>query len=337
MIISRTPLRISFFGGGTDLESFWANEEGLTISTTIDKYLYVIVKQRTDHKICLKYSEVELVDSVNSVKHEIIKEVLKFLNIHGGIDICILTDVPDSGTGLGTSSSLTVGLLKALYEYKGQKVSEETLAQEACTIEINKLKKPIGKQDQYIAAYGGIKRIKYIPNGTVKVDSITINQDIKDKLESHIMLFYTGIKRRSESILDEQNAKTKKSLLVLRKMKGQVNQAVAYLEQGNINGIGSLLLDGWKFKKTLGSKISNETIDNLVAAALNAGALGTKITGAGGGGFILVICDPKKQFAVRESLSHLEELKISLAESGSCIILNLKSLEEKEKVMNVFA
>ena len=222
MIISQTPLRISFVGGGTDLKEYWEEEEGKVLSTAIDKYVYVIIKQRFDDMIYLNYSEKIITDDVSKIPHGLIRESMIKTGINEGVEITTLADIPSEGSGLGSSSSITVGLLNALYAYTGEQVTAERLALEACEIEIDILKKPIGKQDQYIAAYGGLREIIFKKDATVDIKKIHLSNGKKLQFGSNMLLFYTNISRKSETILSQQKNDIPKTLNVLRKLKSYV-------------------------------------------------------------------------------------------------------------------
>ena len=296
MIISQTPLRISFAGGGTDFKDYYKNfDGGVVISTAIDKYVYVIIKKRFDKNIRIGYSITELVDEVDSIKHDLVREGLKRAKISGGVEISTMADIPSTGSGLGSSSSVTVGLLNAMYAFQGIQKTSEELAKEACEIEIDILKKPIGKQDQYIAAYGSLREIHFKKDGKVKVDEIKIPEEVKEKLNRNLLLFYTGEKRDSSTVLLEQKNNINTFFNTLNEMKAMVPEFKKALQKGEIDEFGRLLHSTWEYKKSLASKITNSHIDKLYEKAIDAGALGGKIAGAGGGGFLLLYCPYKKQ------------------------------------------
>ena len=324
MIISKTPLRISLVGGGTDLRGFYQKNLGHVISTTIDKYIYVIIKERFDDLIVLHYTENEIVDEVNKIKHELIREALIKVGISKGVEIITLADIPSKGTGLGSSSTLTVGLLNALYTYKGIQVTEEKLAKEACEIEIDILKKPIGKQDQYISAYGGLKKFTFLKNENVDIKCFDLSSDERRVLGSNLTLHYTNIIRDANSIL----AKQKKNIAVKNKellfISNLVNKAESSIEKRDFNKIGTILEKSWKAKKLLTDNISNNVIDKMVQKALNNGAMGCKIAGAGGGGFLLSYVPREKQDNYRKAMAQYKELSFMLDPFGSRIIFNIR-------------
>ena len=321
MIISRTPLRISFAGGGTDLKSFYELEAGAVLSTAIDKYIYISVNKKFDHRIRLSYSKTEIVDTVNEIQHDLVRESMKLTGVTSGIEITSIADIPSRGTGLGSSSSFTVGLLNALYAYKGESASAERLAEEACHIEIEKVKEPIGKQDQYIAAYGGLQFIEFMPDDHVFVDPVICKKETKQKLHDHLLLLYTGITRKANTILTEQKSNSVSKRETLSDMRKLADKLRKVLREGkNINQVGELLHEGWNLKKQMASGISNPEINELYELALKKGASGGKILGAGGGGFLLLFCPLNKRIAVKKALSNLQETPFKLEPQGSKII-----------------
>jgi D-glycero-alpha-D-manno-heptose-7-phosphate kinase len=324
MIITQTPLRISFAGGGTDLEAFYKLEPGCVISSAIDKYIYVIIKERFDNKIRVGYSRTEMVDEPDQVEHELVREALKKTGIRHGVEIATMADIPSEGSGLGSSSTVTVGLLNAMYLYQGVAKTAEHLAAEACDIEIRILGKPIGKQDQYIAAYGGMRMFEFNPNDSVTVHNIDLTDEMRRRLGEHLMLFYTGIARKADSVLTEQKQNTEARLDALRTMKRQAFALLEYASNGQFSRFGETMRQGWELKKTLADKVSNSAIDDMYNRALEAGALGGKITGAGGGGFMLLYCPPERQAAVRGALRDLRELSFALERDGTKAIFNCR-------------
>lgn len=320
MIISRTPFRVSFAGGGTDLRAFYEKEPGAVTSMTIDKYMFITVNKRFDHTIRVSYSKTEIVDTVDEIKHPIVREALKLVGINNGIEITSIADIP-SGTGLGSSSSFTVGLLNALYAYLGKYKSAKELAQEACKIEIDILGEPIGKQDQYAVAHGGLLHIQFNPDEEVFVDPIICAKEVKEELNDKLMMFYTGISRRSRDILEEQREKTGQKFEFLKKMRDLSIDIQRVLIRGkNLDEIGEILHQAWMYKKQLVGTISTSKIDDYYQKARHAGALGGKILGAGGGGFLLLYCERQNQRKVREALSDLKQLPFKLESQGSKII-----------------
>jgi D-glycero-alpha-D-manno-heptose-7-phosphate kinase len=324
MIITQTPLRISLAGGGTDFADFYRQEEGCVLSTAIDKYIYVIVKERFDDKIYINYSRKEIVDHVDGIQHELVREAMRKTGVSEGIEITTLADIPSEGSGLGSSSSLTVGLLNALYAYQSNPRPAEQLAEEACEVEIDILGKPIGKQDQYIAAFGGLELLTFRRDGTVGVEAVEVPDSLRRKLNGNLMLFYTNRTRKSAEILSEQKAGIQDRVSVLRDMKRQALEVREYIAQDALDKVGYLLDRAWKLKKSLATRISDDGIDQMYSLACGAGALGGKICGAGGGGFLLVYCPPRCQETVRQSLGAYREMPFNLERDGSKIIFNVR-------------
>ena len=326
MIIVQTPLRVSFLGGGTDFEEFYMNHGGAVLSTAIDKYVFVIVKERFDDMIYANYSKKEIVDNFDKLEHELIRESMRITGVAKGIEITTLADVPANGTGLGSSSSVTVGLLQALYAYQGELKTAETLAREACQIEINTLKKPIGKQDQYIVAYGNMRFITFNNSG-VKVEIIELSSEDKRRLNGNLLLFYTGLATNSSEVLSEQKANINDRLETLSEMREFAFEAKDVILAGAFDELGKLLDRSWKLKKQLASKISNARIDKIYEAALKAGAIGGKIAGSGGGGFLLLYCPKERQGEVQKALKGLRELPFRFERDGSKVIFNYRRAE----------
>ncbi|MBI2841896.1 MAG: GHMP kinase [Armatimonadetes bacterium] len=324
MIITQTPLRISFAGGGTDFADFYTREEGRIVSSAIDKYIYVIVKERFDEKIRVGYSRTEMVDCIDDIEHELVRESLRKVGIEKGIEISTMADVPSEGSGLGSSSTVTVGLLNALYAYKGEIKPAEVLAREACEIEIDVLGKPIGKQDQYIAAYGGVRYFRFMRDGSVIVAPVEMDSVRRRQLDDSLLLFYTGITRQSSSVLSEQKENISDRMAALVKMRDQADSVHACLSDSKINRLGQILRAGWELKKSLATSISNDYINKLYEKALKAGATGGKVAGAGGGGFLLLFCPPAHQHKVRKALADLKELPFRLDRDGTKVIFNVK-------------
>jgi len=323
MIISKTPLRMSFAGGGSDLPAFYNTNPGAVTSTTINKYIYITVNKKFDHKIRASYSVTEIVDTVDELKHELIRETLKLLGIDGGIEITSIADIPSRGTGLGSSSSYTVGLLKALYANKGIHVGAERLAKEACEIEIERCGKPIGKQDQYIAAYGGFQHIQFNPDESVFVDPIICSKEVKENLEKHLMLLYTGLTRSSTHILSEQKNNTERhedKRQTLRNMVKLARELRDALTRNELDSFGEILHAGWLEKKKMASNISNSKIDEWYEKARKHGVIGGKILGAGSGGFFLFYAPPEKHEDIVRALPELKPTSFRFESQGSKII-----------------
>ncbi|QQS34659.1 MAG: GHMP kinase [Ignavibacteriales bacterium] len=329
MIISQTPLRISLCGGGTDFKEYYQLKEGFVVSSAIDKYIFVIIKERFDDLIYVNYTKKEIVSSVDEIQHELVREVLRKSKLDKGIEITMLADVPSEGSGLGSSSSLTVGLLNAAYHYRGFQVTHEQLAKEACEIEIDTLKKPIGKQDQYIAAYGGLKAIKFNKDETVETEAIELPTNLKRKLGANLLLFYTNITRSSSTVLTEQKKSISDKLDYHDSIKKLAYDTEGSLLNGNVDDVGRLLSENWDLKKNLSSNISNAEIDKMYSTAINAGAVGGKIAGAGGGGFLLVYCKREDHDKLREAMQDYREMPFMLEPQGSKIIFNYKRYDLK--------
>ena len=322
MIIVQTPLRVSFFGGGTDFRSFFLEEGGCVLSSAIDKHIFVTIKKRFDQKLRVGYTQTEMVDHVAEIQHELIREAFIRTGIDRGVEITTMGDIPSKGSGLGSSSTVTVGTLHAMYTLKGELMTAECLARQACEIEIDRLKKPIGIQDQYIAAFGGLRFMEFTTSGEVLTQKIELPPSQARRLNENLMLFFTGITRPSGSILYEQKENINDRRAILREMKRMAYVARDELLSGNNDVIGELLLKSWSLKKQLASKISNGGIDEIYETALRAGAIGGKITGAGGGGFLLLYCPHERQEAVRRALCNLQELPFQLEHDGSKVIFN---------------
>jgi D-glycero-alpha-D-manno-heptose-7-phosphate kinase len=323
MIITQTPLRIGLLGGGTDLPDYYREHGGRVLNCALDKYVYVIVKQRFDDDIYVNYSRKEIVSRVADLEHELVREAMLMTGVAKGVEITTLADIPSAGSGLGSSSAVTVGLLHALSAYQGQQVSAEELAEQACSIEIERCGKPIGKQDQYIAALGGIRDIRFGPGDVVVAEELGLSEHDRRALQRQIMLFYTGITRSADTILAEQNANIESTRPQLDLLRDLAGFAAERLRNGDVDTIGPALRESWEAKRKLASGVSNDQIDGAVTRALDAGASGAKLTGAGGGGFLLVICPVERQRAVRQSLGEMRELPVKLDRLGSRIVLNV--------------
>jgi len=322
MIISRTPLRVSFVGGGSDLEAFYGHEPGAVVTTAVRKYIYITVNRKFDWRIRASYSITEIVDSVNDLQHELIRECLKKLRIDGGLEITSISDIPSQGTGLGSSSTYTVGLLKALHAYRNQHVGAERIAREACEIEINCCGNPIGKQDQYIAAYGGLQYIQFNPDGSVFVDPIVCSVGTRQCLESGLLLLYTGIVRSANPILAEQK-RNLSSVGYRDRLRHSVRLATDLrnaLATSDLTAFGEILHEGWLVKKTMAAGTTNDQIDQWYEIARANGARGGKITGAGGGGFLMLYASPDDHPRICQALPGLTPVSFGLEQQGAKII-----------------
>jgi len=333
MIISRSPVRITLGGGGTDLPSYYSKYGGALIAAAIDKYTLVTAHTRFDDDIKLNYSKAEQVQNVDEIKHNIFREALRLLNITKGIELTSLSDMPSS-SGLGTSGSFTVAVLNVLHTYKKEFVSQKQLAEEACKIEMEILKEPIGKQDQYIAAFGGITYFEFDKSGNVTVKPIKMSEEARDELHNNIMLFYTGITRSASDILREQDEKSKKdegsTIDTLHEIKRIGLDTKKAFEVGEIDKFGEFLDLHWDIKKQLSKDISNQFIDECYSLAKSNGALGGKIMGAGGGGFFMFYHNgnnTKKTAFIKELAKQgLKKMRYNFDFEGSKIILNMKNI-----------
>ena len=319
MIITKTPLRISFTGGGTDLPDYYLKNGGAVVSAGINKYIYITVNKKFDNRIRVSYSKTEITDEITELQHELVRECLKLVGIRGGIEITSIADIP-SGTGLGSSSAFTVGLLNALHTYNGYSPSSEELARQACEIEIDILGHPIGKQDQYAAAYGGTNYFRFAPDGAVKRSRIYLSDVDARKMRQKLMLFYTGTTRSADSILKEQKQNTALNMEALDYMRNLADEMYRELMKNGFNEcFGEALHRGWMKKQSLAAGICSENISRYYEKAVSAGALGGKLLGAGGGGFLLFYCEEDKQEAVEAAIS-LPRINFHVSLRGSRVI-----------------
>ncbi len=323
MIISRTPLRISFAGGGSDIPSYYTRQRGCVVSTAIKKYIYIAVNKCFDDRIIVRYSKEEKVRNIAELEHNLIREALRIVDIHKGIDISATADVPSEGSGLGSSSSFVVGVLHALYAFKGQHVSAEKLARDACRIEIEILKKPIGKQDQYATAYGGFNYLQFNPDESVYIDPIICQFGTKERLEKNLLLLYTGITRSSDTILAKQSRNMREDSQmqnVMTQMVTIADEMRTSLRKNNLNTFGEFLDENWQLKKQMADTISSPKIDGWYAVAKKNGAIGGKLLGAGGGGFLLFYASQKYHRKIIKALPMLRPTEIAFEPQGSKII-----------------
>ncbi len=323
MIITQTPLRIGLVGGGTDLPEYYREHGGRVLNCAIDKYVFVIVKERFDDDIYVNYSKKEIVGKPEEIEHDLVRETMIMSGVTKGVEITMLADIPSAGSGLGSSSAITVGLLHALFAYRGRQMSGEELAERACTIEIDICGKRIGKQDQYIAALGGLRDLHLGPGDAVVANEIVLPTRERRALQAQLMLFYTGVTRSADGILREQSANVESKLTELHTLRDLAGEAVEGLCSGSVDAVGTAVRKSWEAKRLLASGVSNVEIDEAVRLALEAGALGAKVSGAGGGGFFLVVCPVEKQAGVRERLDHMRELPVKLDRIGSRVVLNM--------------
>lgn len=325
MIISMTPIRVSFLGGGTDYPEYFDRHGGATLGSTIDKYTYITVSPLTeffDHSTRVSYSTTELCINIDEIQHPSVRECLRFLGIECGVEINVVADLP-ARTGLGSSSSFTVGLLHALHGFKGKLVGWEQLAEEAVYVEREMIKERVGLQDQYTCARGGLLHLEFNGNNSVNTEPVVISKDRWKAFSERLMLFYTGIQRYAHEVLEQQLERTTAGVVStdLRKLHGLVEQGIDVLSNGHdLSSFGELLNDGWNCKKRLSDTVSNQAIDDAYERALKSGAIGGKLLGAGGGGFLLLYVEPYNHDAVRQSLSDMREVPFEFENQGSQIV-----------------
>ncbi len=329
MIISKTPLRVSFVGGGTDLADFCDEHGGAVVSTAIDKWIHVVVAPRFEGDLRVSYSKTEIVSTVSEIQHELVREALRLTGLPRGLDVVTLADVPSQGTGLGSSSAVTVGLLNALYAYQGVFRSVEDLAEDASRIEIDVLGKPIGRQDQYAAAYGGFNFIEFTPRGGgIRVEPIVCPAQTLERLHRSLMLFYTGRQRAASDVLSGQReaiieGSATEALLGMRDLAYELRDV---LGRGDVEGVGPLLDRNWELKRSLVAGLSDAQVDEWYRQARAAGASGGKLLGAGAGGFLLIMAPPERQAEVRTALGDLREVPFHFAARGTQITLMDRSV-----------
>ena len=289
MIISRTPLRVSFCGGGTDIDDFSMSEPegGRVVSAALSRYVYVTINRRFDDRLRASYSTMEDVDSLDKIQHDLIREALRLTGIDSGIEITTIADIPGQGTGLGSSSTVTVGLLNAMHAFQGRKVSKEQLAEEACQIEIDTLGAPIGRQDQYAASFGGVNSIRFGENG-VKVEPIEVSEGLAKKFSENFTLVFTGLTRSASKVLSEESDDRSDKIRRMREIRNHADEAASHIEQENLDSLGAILNKTWLSKREASSIVTNKQIDDLYERAISSGAIGAKLLGAGNGGFLLV-------------------------------------------------
>lgn len=324
MIVSRTPFRISLLGGGSDLREYYRTRPGFVVSTAISRYMYVTVNRRFDETIRASYTTTEIVERLDDLHHVLIRECMRMTGVTSGVEVTTIADVP-AGAGLGSSSSLTVGLLNALYVFQGHQPSPEELARRACEVEINIVKKPIGKQDQYISAFGGFRSIEFLDDETVEVRPIECSARTRRELVNNLLLFYTGTTRDSTVVLSEARMRImgdQTTRAALDRLVDLAHDLRSKLTAGRLDTVGALLHAGWTFKKRMASTVSNGRLERLYQCAISAGAEGGKVVGAGGGGCLLFYVPGPAQARVREEMSQhgLREIRFQSENSGSRII-----------------
>jgi D-glycero-alpha-D-manno-heptose-7-phosphate kinase len=317
MVISQTPYRVSFAGGGTDLPAFYKREFGAVLSTTIDHHMYVTIHRRFEASIRISYSKTETAATIDEIQHDLVREAMRLTEIDEPLEITTIGDVP-AGTGMGSSSSLTAGLLNALFAHRGQIIGRQHLAELACRLEIEILNKPIGRQDQYASVFGGLNYIRFNPDDTVDVEPVPCQSETLDELERRTLLLYTGQTRDANEILQQQSNGTEERMPVLRQMRDLADEMRRALAgEGDLDTFANLLHAGWELKRSLGLGISFPKIDDWYEAARRNGAQGGKLLGAGGGGFLLLMAPPWRHRAIREALGRPRELPFRIARHGS--------------------
>lgn len=321
MIVTQTPLRLGLLGGGTDLWEFWRSDEGRVLSMAIDKYVYVIAKERFDDNIRVGYTRTELVERVEEVEHDLVRESLRITGVGAGIEIATMADIPSRGSGLGSSSSVTVGLLHALWTYRGELPTRRQLAEEAYRIEHDLLHRPVGVQDQYAVAFGGLNHMTFGADA-VRVEPAVSDPAVADRLGERLMLFYTGVTRQAQGVLAPQRAAIERNRARLRRMAEQAAVGRELLRDGRFDDFGLLLGEAWQLKRGLDEAITTPAIDRMYDRALEAGAVGGKLAGAGGGGFLLVYCPPERQADVRAALAGVRELEFRPEREGSLVLMH---------------
>ena len=323
MIISKTPFRVSFCGGGSDLPDFYRHGYGAVVTSAIDKFVYLAIHRFFEPRFVLKYSQTETAESIDAIKHPLIRECLRFAGTTEFVEITSFADIPSSGSGLGSSSAFSVGLINALLSMQGRMPSRETCAAGACEVEIERLGEPIGKQDQYAAAYGGLSYIRFNADGSVHVDPIVLDRATRDALDDRLLLFFTGVTRKASEILSEQRRNIvgdPKTFDNLSRIRDQADELHASLARGNLDAIGTSMHEGWMRKKQMASGVSSPEFDSIYEAARGAGAMGGKLLGAGGGGFFLFYVEPPRRQAVLDALAKLRHIEFRLERQGTRII-----------------
>ena len=322
MIVCKTPFRMSFVGGGSDLPAYYRQDEGAVLSTAIDKYMYVTVNQKFDGDIRLSYSKTEDVNHINQIKHPIVRNVLELMDISGGIEIASMADIPSKGSGLGSSSSYTVSLLHALHAYKNRHISKGELGRLASHVEIELCGDPIGKQDQYAAAFGGLNLIRFHADDSVSVDPIICKPETIKKIEKSILVFYTGRIRNATDLLSEQskNMDSSEKRKLMREMVKLAYEMKDLLESNDLDAIGELLDKNWKLKRQMATGITDAQIDDWYQQGVSAGAKGGKLLGAGNGGFMMFFAPVDKHRDIVKAMGGLRETPFSFDQNGSQIV-----------------
>lgn len=320
MIISKTPFRISFMGGGTDQRAFYRHGYGAVITTSIDKFVYLAIHRFFEPKIVLKYSQTEMVDRAADIRHPLIRECMLACGVDEPLELTSFADIPSSGSGLGSSSAFSVGLIKALHAFQGREVSAERCAAMACEVEIEKLGEPIGKQDQYGVACGGLNYVRFNADGSVFIEPIVLHHDRIRRLERRLMMFYTGITRNARDILAEQRRNTETAAVCmdsLHHLLAMTETLRSEMSAGNVDVMGEMLHESWMRKRELARGISSPALDDVYSAARSAGATGGKLLGAGGGGFFLFDVPEDRQPAVATALAHMRRVRFRFEQQGT--------------------
>ncbi len=322
MIVSKTPFRMSFVGGGSDLPAFYREEPGAVVSTSIDKHMYIAVNRKFDGRVRVSYSRTEDVESAAQVEHPLVREALELTGIEGGIEIASMADIPSQGSGLGSSSAYTVGLLNALHAYCNRYVSKEALARMACEIEIERCGEPIGKQDQYAAAFGGLNLIRFQPDGTVAVDPVIVQPEMLASFEASIIVFYTGRTRSASEVLARQSAglAAPERRALLRRMVELAFDFKRELESASLAALGPILDENWRLKSQLAHGITDPQIDAWYTTGMTHGATGGKLLGAGAGGFLMFIAPPEQHHRLRGVLSDLQRVVFRFDRAGAQVV-----------------
>jgi D-glycero-alpha-D-manno-heptose-7-phosphate kinase len=320
MIVSKTPFRMSFVGGGSDTPAFYREETGAVVSTSIDKYMYIAVNRKFDERLRISYSRTEEVETPQQVAHPLVRHALDVAAIDGGIEIASMADIPSRGTGLGSSSAYTVGLLNALFAYRNEYASKERLARLACDIEIGRCNEPIGKQDQYAAAYGGLNLIRFHPDDSVSVDPVICEPAVLSCLEAWTLVFYTGRARKASTVLAEQCENMSANRPLMRRMVQLAFDLKRELESGQLDSVGSILNENWCLKKQMAGGVSDTSIDDWYATGVANGAGGGKLLGAGSGGFLMFFAPPDRHVRISRTLPDLKPVKFRFDRTGAQIV-----------------
>ena len=322
MILVRTPFRISFVGGGSDIKSYYQSNPGAVISTSIDKYMYLSLHRKFDKGFRIAYSKIEDVNCRSQIKHPIVRNTLNLFNIDSDLEISAIADIPGKGTGLGSSSSYCISLIKAISEFNNWDLNKKEIAKFACKVEIEMCKEPIGKQDQYACALGGYNRLSFKEDGSVVDERISIDRDFRRYFETYWMIFYTGITRSTSDVLSAQIKEMEKpeKKIVIKEMVELVDPFVQNLKSGNVKELARLLDINWKLKKQMTSIVSNVQINQMYDTAISSGALSGKLLGAGAGGFLLLLVPPSKRSNVQKSLKNLMQVSMQSEHTGTSII-----------------